>query len=144
MMVLAKSFAIALVIAPLLLFALPPKAHAQAEESSDAWQVVVTTWVDALRDQHYDKYRQILHPAVAEFPEYGSQVAMRFWAQELSELTEQGFSGQFRFETIKEGDGLLPPGAVRAYPVIDNRPLEEAIVLIEDGEAKEWKIVRLF
>ena len=109
------------------------------------WRAVVAEWMDALGEQHYEDYRRVLHSAALEYPEYGSQVAMEFWAQELRELTDEGFRGRFSFERVIADSERLPPGAVRAHPIVNDQRLEEAIVLIEEeGKAGEWKILRLF
>ncbi len=105
-------------------------------------QTSLDVWLDALRRHDYDAYLNYLHPSVHEIPEYASQEAMKFWAEELSALAGQGFAGQFRFEAVVGESDWLPSGTVRAYPLINGQPLDEALVLLRDGET--WMILRIF
>jgi hypothetical protein len=53
-----------------------------------------------------------------------------------------GFAGGFEIVVVVDGGPRFPPGAVRAYPIVNGEPIREAIVLVQ--EAGDWKILRLF
>ena len=132
-------------------------ARAQPHDSApaiDYLQSFLDGWQEALKRLDHDAYHEHFHTAVLEVPEYVSSVAMKFWADELDELGGQGFKGQFCFEfddqlcfekavPPDEYDDWVPTGAVRAYPIVGESPLDQAIVLTA-GEAGTWKILRLF
>ena len=156
-MIAAKRLAVASLITLLLPSNSASEVNAQgpsSEQVVEHLQYVLDAWQEALQALDHEAYRQYLHSAVLAVPEYSSPVAMEFWREELNELTEQGFDGRFCFEIGRRscfagfsndlsGRGRIPGGAVGAYPVVGDRPLQEAVVLIED-EAGAWKILRLF
>ena len=96
-----------------------------------------------LLNEDHAVYVAYLHNDVRELPEYASEAAMKFWAQQWHGLAQQGFNGQFRVELV-HADGLrAPAGAARAYPVLDGgRLLNESIVVVR--EAETCKLLRVF
>jgi len=111
-------------------------------QTPDPPERVLERWQTALDRRDYPGYLECLHPAAREIPEYGSEEAMDFWADEIGDLIRKGFSGQFRIEPVTGGGDRFPTGAIRAYPIVNGRAIDEAIVLVE--EAGHWMILRLF
>lgn len=126
---------IVLGIAAALLLAAPAAGEESPAELLAAWQT-------AIAEEDHAAYLACLHSQAREVPTYGAREAMAFWATQLEELRAQGFSGEFSFEAIVEGDARAPTGALRARPIVGGQPHREAILLIR--EAGRWTIARLF
>ena len=45
-------------------------------------------------------------------------------------------------ESVSDGSDRFPSGSLRAFPIVEGRPIGEAIVLVR--EAGHWTILRLF
>ena len=111
---------------------------------------VLEAWQVAVENQEYDDYVNHLHSSARQIPEYASQLAMKFWGDELLHLRDQGFSGEFRFKSAGGESDLLPPGTVLAHPCLvehslpcsEEHLLPEAIMLLQ--EADDWKILAIF
>ena len=100
-------------------------------------------WQDALLREEHATYVKHLHADAREIPDYASEAAMKFWAQQLRALTQRGFNGQFRVEMVNFNTPRAPSGAARAYPVLDGgRVLDESLVVV--GEDETCKILRVF
>ena len=100
-------------------------------------------WQEALLREEHATYVKYLHSSTRRIREYGSEAAMKFWAQQFRTLAQQGFKGQFRLEMVNVDTPRAPSGAVRAYPVLDGgRVLDESLVVVR--EAETCKILRVF
>lgn len=111
-------------------------------QTVDSPEALLQLWQEALDRNDYAAYVACLHSGSREVPEYGSEEAMDFWAGEVSDLIREGFDGRFAIEVVTDGGVRFPPGSVRAYPIVNGRPIRKAIVLIE--EDGHWTILRLF
>ena len=111
-------------------------------QTADTPEQLLETWQAALDRGDHAEYVACLHPGARAIPEYGSPEAMAFWARQLDELADRGFAGDFAIEVVSDEGGRLPPGAVRAHPIVNGQPIDESIVLVE--EAGSWTILRLF
>ena len=138
-MTLAKQILVRVVSAALVVGA--PLAASQAQ-TADSPEVRLQMWQAALERGDYPAYVECLHTGTREIPEYGSEEAMDFWANEMGDLRRMGFTGRFEIAVVTEGGPRFPPGSVRAYPIVNGQPIREAIVLFQ--EAGDWKILRLF
>ena len=125
----------------LVVFALDPvPSHALDRESVYG---CLRDWQDALLSEDHARYLSFLHSEMRAIPEYASEPAMKFWAQQLRGLTRQGFSGRFRIEMVNVDSPRAPAGAARAYPVLDGgRVLDESLLVVR--EAETCKILRVF
>ena len=103
---------------------------------------LLAAWQTALEQGDYAAYLACLHPGAQQVPEYGSEEAMVFWADEMRNLTRKGFTGEFAFETVAVGSERFPLGSVRAFPIVDGRAMSDAILLFQ--VAGQWTILRLF
>lgn len=111
-------------------------------QSADSPEGLLQVWQTALEQRDYSEYLECLHPGAHQIPEYGSEEAMEFWANEIRDLVRKGFTGQFRIEVVTTAEDRFPLGSVRAYPIVNGQPIREAIVLVK--EAGHWTILRLF
>ena len=118
-----------------------PLAISRAE-TADSPEERLQVWLAALDGGDYPAYLECLHTGTREVPEYGSEEAMRFWANEMGDLRQMGFAGRFEIAVVRDPGPRFPQGSVRAYPIVNGQPIREAIVLIQ--EAGDWKILRLF
>ncbi len=69
---------------------------------------------------------------------------MRFWRKQFDDMKKKGFDGVWHFEEVPAtlATEREPAGAVKAYPVVGEKPIREYCLLMKiEGE---WKIVRLF
>ena len=125
----------------LFVFALDPVPRHPLDQ--EFVQECLRDWQDALLSEDHATYVKYLHADAREIPEYASEAAMKFWAQQLRALTQQGFNGQFRVEMVNVDTPRAPSGAARAYPVLDGgRLLNESLVVVR--EAETCKILRVF
>ena len=138
-MALAKRILVS--VLPIALIVAAPLATARAQ-SVDSPERRLEIWQAALDGEDYPTYVECLHTGSREIPEYGSEEAMAFWADEMSELRQMGFTGQFEIVVVTDEGPRFPPGSVRAHPILRGQPSREAIVLVR--EAGDWKILRLF
>jgi hypothetical protein len=114
---------------------------ARGQEADTPGQLL-ELWLEALERQDHAAYQACLHSGARPVPEYGSAEAMEFWAGEIRDLVRDGFDGRFEIEPVAEPGGRFPPGAVRAFPIVGGRRVDDAIVLVpENGR---WKIARIF
>ena len=128
------------VVAAVLLIGVP--AATSWAQDADSPAARLEAWQAALERSDYPAYVECLHTGAREIPEYGSEEALRFWANEIGDLRRMGFTGGFEIEVVENGGPRFPPGSVRAYPIVNGEPIREAIVLVQ--EAGDWKILRLF
>ena len=111
--------------------------HEFLQQCLEEWQEVL---VD--EDQDHATYVSYLDSSIREMPEYASEAARMFWAEEFRELDEDGFKGQFRFERVNFETTREPAGAFRAYPLMDDGELRESLLIRqEDGSCE---ILRIF
>ena len=111
-------------------------------QTADSPELRLRLWEAALERDDYSAYRLCLHAGTREVPEYGSEEAMDFWADEMGDLRRMGYSGEFEISTVDAGGTRFPRGAVRAHPIVNGQAIREAIVLVQ--EAGDWKILRIF
>ena len=138
-MTLAKNTVIHAVLALAMVGTAVVDSRAQ---TADSPELLLQLWQAALDQRDHSGYLECLHPAARQIPEYASEEAMDFWADEIRDLVRKGFAGQFKIEIVTAGGDRFPPGSVRAYPIVNGQPIGEAIVLVE--EAGHWTILRLF
>lgn len=128
-----------LLLVPWLLAIGASNLHAQSPDSPG---VVLATWQSALAQRDHAAYLACLHSAARAVPEYASPEAMAFWAGQIADLTRQGFTGEFSIEAVDVTNERFPPGAVRARPIVEDGPIDDAIILAP--EQGRWTILRLF
>ena len=115
--------------------------EARAQQASSP-EELVALWQEALEQRDFTGYVACLHSGARQIPEYGSREAMEFWAGEIEGLAREGFAGQFEIEPVTDGGTRFPPGSLRAYPIVNGRRVDDALVLVQ--EAGRWAILRIF
>jgi hypothetical protein len=113
-------------------------------DAFSAPRAVMVSFYKAVTNNAYEAYRTCLHPESRKVDEYGSEEAMRFWRKQFDDMKKKGFDGVWHFEEVPAtlATEREPAGAVKAYPVVGEKPSREYCLLMKiEGE---WKIVRLF
>ena len=136
---MTRAFIVALALAVFSCFGGATTVSAQG---SDSPEQVLQLWQAALDGRDYATYVECLHTGARQIPEYGSPEAMEFWADEIQDLVRKGFTGQFEIEVVPDVSDRFPPGALRAHPIVNGRPLDESLVLVQ--ERGQWTILRIF
>lgn len=112
-------------------------------QTPDSPQQLLQLWQAALEAGDHAAYLACLHPGARQVPEYGSAEAMAFWADEMRDLARKGFAGEWAIEAVAQLSERFPQGSVRARPVVAGRPIDDALVLVQQADGS-WTILRVF